>query len=52
VTPRADAKTKRLEIPVIGVAFSGWDITQLAKRVTESVAAHGGIDRDSLGRRE
>jgi glucose-6-phosphate 1-dehydrogenase len=42
-------KAKRLDIPVIGVAFSGWDITQLEQRVTESVAAHGGIeDRDAL----
>ena len=44
-------KTKRLDIPVIGVAFSGWDVAQLAKRVTESVEAHGGIDdRSALER--
>ena len=43
-------KTKRLDIPVIGVAFSGWDVTQLEQRVRESVAAHGSIeDRDALG---
>jgi glucose-6-phosphate 1-dehydrogenase len=44
-------KTKRLDVPVIGVAFSGWDVTQLAKRVTESIAAYGGTeDRDALER--
>jgi len=42
-------KTKRLDIPVIGVAFSGWDVTQLEQRVRESVAALGSIeDRDAL----
>jgi glucose-6-phosphate 1-dehydrogenase len=42
-------KTKRLDIPVIGMAFSGWDVTRLRQRVAESVAAHGGIeDRDAL----
>jgi glucose-6-phosphate 1-dehydrogenase len=44
-------KAKRLDIPVIGVAFSGWDAAQLAKRATESVAAHGGLDdREALAK--
>lgn len=37
-------RTKRLAIPVIGVAFSGWDLTRLRQRVTESVAASGPIE--------
>ena len=44
-------KTRRLDVPVIGVAFSGWDAAQLAKRATESVAAHGGLDdREALAK--
>jgi glucose-6-phosphate 1-dehydrogenase len=37
-------KTKRLDVPVIGVAFSGWDVERLKQRVTESVVAHGSAD--------
>jgi glucose-6-phosphate 1-dehydrogenase len=37
-------KAGRLDVPVIGVALSGWDVEQLRKRVTDSVAAHGSVD--------
>jgi glucose-6-phosphate 1-dehydrogenase len=42
-------KSKRLDVPVIGVAFSGWDVGRLKQRVTESVVAHGSLeDRGAL----
>lgn len=33
-----------LDVPVIGVAKSGWDVNQLKKRAHDSIAEHGGID--------
>jgi glucose-6-phosphate 1-dehydrogenase len=41
-------KTGRLHVPVIGVAFSGWDGERLRQRVRESVAAAGGDDHEAL----
>ena len=38
----------RLDIPVIGVAFSGWDVDRLRHRVRESVAEAGSDDRSAL----
>jgi glucose-6-phosphate 1-dehydrogenase len=35
-------KAGRLDIPVIGVAFSRWGVEQLGQRARESIAAHGG----------
>jgi glucose-6-phosphate 1-dehydrogenase len=34
----------RLDVPLIGVAKSGWDRDRLIKRARDSLAAHGGID--------
>lgn len=34
----------RLDVPVIGVAKSGWDLEQLKARAQESVEKHGGLD--------
>jgi glucose-6-phosphate 1-dehydrogenase len=44
IFPALYAMTKRgaLQVPVIGVAYSGWDLGQLRERATESVKTHGG----------
>src|SRR5690348_6584716 len=33
-----------LDIPIIGVAKSGWDLEQLKNRARDSIDKHGGID--------
>lgn len=33
-----------LDVPVIGVASSKWDLTKLRERATQSIAEYGGID--------
>jgi glucose-6-phosphate 1-dehydrogenase len=33
-----------LDMPVIGVAKAGWDLTRFVARARESLAAHGGVD--------
>ncbi|HZD33344.1 MAG TPA: glucose-6-phosphate dehydrogenase, partial [Candidatus Angelobacter sp.] len=38
------AKRGRLEIPVIGVAKSGWNLQQLQERAKDSVEKYGGLD--------
>src|SRR5690242_941953 len=42
------ARRGNLNIPVIGVAKSGWTIDQLRARAEESVERHGGVDRDAF----
>ena len=44
------ARRGRLNMPVIGVAKSGWTLDQLRARAHESIERHGGIDRDAVGR--
>jgi len=39
-----------LNVPIIGVAKSGWSLEQLRVRARESVTQHGGIDGDRPGR--
>ncbi|MDB4930467.1 MAG: glucose-6-phosphate dehydrogenase [Myxococcaceae bacterium] len=34
----------RLDVPVIGVAKSGWDLAQFVERARDSVTQHGGLD--------
>jgi glucose-6-phosphate 1-dehydrogenase len=41
-------KGGRLTLPVIAMAKSGWTLDQLRARAEESVARHGGVDRDAL----
>ena len=36
------ARRGRLDVPVIGVAKSGWTLGQLRERARDSVATHGG----------
>ena len=40
----AMAKRGKLEVPVVGVASSKWDIDKLRERATNSIKEHGGID--------
>ena len=40
----AMAKHGHLDVPVIGVAYSHWDLARFQARARESVEAHGGID--------
>src|SRR5215470_13878474 len=39
-----------LDIPVIGVAKSGWNLDQLRERARDSVEKHGGLDRDAFSK--
>ena len=52
IFPALQAMVKRgtLNIPVIGVAKSGWNVDQLRARARESVEKHGGLDRDAFDR--
>ncbi|MGA9966948.1 MAG: glucose-6-phosphate dehydrogenase [Terriglobales bacterium] len=42
------AKRGKLEIPVIGVAKSGWDLQQLQERAKNSVESYGGLDAEGF----
>ncbi len=42
------AKRGKLEIPVIGVAKSGWSLQQLHERAKSSVENHGGLDAEGF----
>jgi glucose-6-phosphate 1-dehydrogenase len=44
------AKRGRLEIPVIGVAKSGWNLQQLHQRAKSSVESYGGLDPEGFSR--
>jgi glucose-6-phosphate 1-dehydrogenase len=47
IFPALQAMVKRghLDVPVIGVAKSGWNLDQLRTRVRDSLEKHGGVDR-------
>ena len=53
ILPALYAMEKRgvLDVPVVGVASSKWDIAQLHARATESIKEHGGIDDPEALRR-
>jgi glucose-6-phosphate 1-dehydrogenase len=44
------ARRGQLNMPVIGVAKSGWTVDQLRARAAESVERQGGVDRAALDR--
>ena len=44
------AQRDRLEIPVIGVAKSGWNLQQLKDRAKDSVEKYGGLDSKGFGK--
>ncbi len=39
-----------LDVPVVGVARSGWDRDRLIERMRASLDDHGGVDREAFGR--
>lgn len=39
-----------LRVPVIGVAKAGWGLEQLRNRAADSIAKHGGVDREGFDR--
>ncbi len=49
---QAMARRGHLEVPVIGVAKSGWTIDQLRARARDSVTTHGGFDREAFAKLE
>ncbi|MGH9539822.1 MAG: glucose-6-phosphate dehydrogenase, partial [Terriglobales bacterium] len=44
------AKRGRLDIPVIGVAKSGWNLDQLKQRAKDSVEHYGGLDAEGFSK--
>ncbi len=42
------ARREKLEIPVIGVAKSGWTLEQLQQRAADSVKQYGGLDEEGF----
>src|SRR5258708_7758475 len=46
IFPALQAMVKRgaLNVPVIGVAKTGWDLDQLRARAKDSIEKHGGLD--------
>ena len=44
------ARKGELDMPVIGVAKSGWNLEQLRARARESIEKHGGVDDDAFER--
>jgi glucose-6-phosphate 1-dehydrogenase len=40
----------RLDVPIIGVAKSGWDLDKLKERARESVARHGGVNEEAFAK--
>lgn len=52
IFPSLQAMIKRgtLNIPIIGVAKSGWSLERLQERARDSIERHGGIDAAPFGR--
>ena len=44
------ARRGHLDVPVVGVAKSGWDLERLRERARDSVERYGGFDRDAFAR--
>lgn len=47
---QALVKDGKLDMPVIGVARSGWTVDQLRQRARDSLAEHGGIDKAAFAK--
>ena len=52
IFPALQALTRRghLDVPVIGVAKSGWTLEQLQARARQSLTEHGGVDDAAFGK--
>src|SRR5437016_6323927 len=50
IFPSLQAMVKRggLNVPVIGVANSGWNIDQFRQRAHDSLETHGGVDAEAF----
>ncbi len=47
---QAMARRGRLDVPVVGVAKSGWTLEQLHARARDSVTQHGGLDPEGFAK--
>jgi glucose-6-phosphate 1-dehydrogenase len=47
---QALVKHGRLNVPVIGVAHSGWNLDQFRNRAQDSLEHHGGLDAQAFGK--
>ena len=52
IFPALQALVRRghLDVPIIGVAKSGWGIEQLTERARQSLEKHGGVDNEAFER--
>src|ERR1700759_4323014 len=52
IFPALQSMIKRgiLDVPVIGVAKSGWTVEDLRKRARASIAEHGGVDEAAFAK--
>ena len=52
IFPALQALTRRgrLDLPIIGVAKSGWNVDQLKARARDSLQEHGGVDADAFAK--
>ena len=46
----AMARRGHLDVPVVGVARSGWTLERLKERIHASIAEHGGVDETAFAR--
>ena len=49
---QAMARRGHLDVPVIGVAKSGWTLDQMRARARDSVTQHGGLDPEAFAKLE
>jgi len=47
---QALVRSGKLDMPVVGVAKSGWGVEQLRERARRSLEEHGGVDEDAFAR--
>ena len=47
---QALVKDGKLDMPVIGIARSGWDVDHLRRRAEDSLKEHGGIDKAAFAK--
>jgi glucose-6-phosphate 1-dehydrogenase len=45
---QALVKEGRIDVPIVGVAKSGWDLDKLKERARESLDTHGGVDEEAF----
>jgi glucose-6-phosphate 1-dehydrogenase len=52
IFPALQALVKRgaLDVPVVGVAKSGWTLDQLKERAHDSLRTHGGVDEEAFAK--